>query len=94
MYLGQVEWAGSSDEVLVEKFSRFRDRRDFLLVSMNGSVTTMYSETDHAWVEASQGWNSGLVWIQGGGKEFVVISEQDGWRHARKYSRDGKELAC
>ena len=92
MYLGQVEWAGNSEEVLVEKFSRFRDRRDFLLVTVGGTVSTIYSETNDAWVEASQGWNSGLVWLQGG-KEFVVISEKDGWRHARRYSRDGKELA-
>ena len=92
IYLGQVEWAGNSDEILVEKFSRFRDRRDFLLVTVGGSVKTIYSETNEAWVEASQGWNSGLVWLQGG-KEFVVVSEKDGWRHARRYSRDGNELA-
>ena len=92
MYLGQVEWAGNSQEVLVERFSRFRDRRDFLLITVGGEVKTIFSETDKAWVEASQGWNSGLVWIRGG-QEFVVISEKDGWRHAYRYSRDGKELA-
>lgn len=95
MYLGQVEWAGNSEEVLVEKFSRFRDRRDFLLVTVSGEVSTVhtiYSETNDAWAESSQGKNSGLVWLQGG-KEFVVVSEKDGWRHARRYSRDGKELA-
>jgi dipeptidyl-peptidase-4 len=92
MYLGQVEWAGNSDEVLVEKFSRFRDRRDFLLVTTSGQIKTIFSETNDAWVESSQGKNSGLVWIQGG-KEFVVISERDGWRHAYRYSRDGQQLA-
>lgn len=92
IYLGQVEWAGNSDEVLVEKFSRFRDKRDFLLVSTSGQVDTIFSETNDAWVESSQGKNSGLVWIQGG-KEFVVVSEKDGWRHAYRYSRDGKEVA-
>lgn len=92
IYLGQVEWAGNSDEVLIEKFSRFRDRRDFLLMNVNGSVKTIYSETNDAWVEASQGWNSGLTWIREG-QEFVVVSEKDGWRHARRYARDGKELA-
>ena len=91
LYLGQVEWAGNSDEVLVEKFSRFRDHRDFLLVTVSGTVNTIYSETNDAWVESSQGKNSGLVWLQGG-KEFVVVSEKDGWRHAWRYSRDGKEL--
>jgi dipeptidyl-peptidase-4 len=92
MYLGQVEWAGNDDEVLVEKFSRFRDKRDFLLVHTSGQVETIFSETNDAWVEASQGKNSGLVWVRGG-KEFVVISEKDEWRHAYRYSRDGKELA-
>ncbi len=92
MYLGQVQWAGNSDEVLVERFSRFRDKRDFLLIRVGGEVKTIFSESDQAWVEASQGWNSGLVWIKGG-EEFVVISEKDGWRHAYRYSRDGKQLA-
>lgn len=92
IYLGQVEWAGNSDEVLVEKFSRFRDKREFLLASISGPVKTIFSETNDAWVESSQGKNSGLVWIQGG-KGFVVISEKDGWRHAYRYSRDGKEVA-
>jgi dipeptidyl-peptidase-4 len=90
IYLGQVEWAGNSDEVLVERFSRFRDRRDFLLINSSDQVQTIYSETNEAWVESSQGKNSGLVWIRDG-KEFVVITEKDGWRHAYRCSRDGQE---
>lgn len=91
MYLGQVEWAGNSNEVLVERFSRFRDQRDFLLVDVNGKVTQLFSESDPAWVESSQGKNSGLMWIRDG-QEFVVITEKDGWRHAYRYARDGREL--
>jgi dipeptidyl-peptidase-4 len=92
MYLGQVEWGGNNQEVLVERFSRFRDKRDFLLLSLSGEIKTIFSESNEAWVESSQGKNSGLVWLQGG-REFIVISEKDGWRHAYRYSRDGKELA-
>ncbi len=92
MYLGQVEWAGNSEEVLVEKFSRFRDKRELLVVHVSGEVETIFTETNDAWVESSQGLNSGIVWMQGG-KEFVVISEKDGWRHAYRYSREGQELA-
>lgn len=91
IYLGQVQWAGNSHEVLVEKFSRFRDRREFVLVDLNGTVETIYSESDTAWVESSQGKNSGLVWLKDG-REFVVVSEKDGWRHAWLYARDGREL--
>jgi len=91
-YLGQVEWAGNSADVLVEKFSRFRDQREFLLARTDGNVRRIYHEANEAWAESSQGKNSGLTWIRGG-KAFVVVSEKDGWRHAFLLSREGQELA-
>ena len=92
IYLGQVEWAGNSEEVLVEKFSRFRNQRDFFLAKTNGEVKSIFHESNDAWVESSQGKNSGLKWIRDG-KAFIVVSEKDGWRHAHLWSREGKELA-
>ena len=91
-YLGQVEWAGNSEEVLVEKLSRFRDERDFLLANVNGDVKQIYHESNAAWAVGSQGKNSGLTWVHDG-KAFVVLSEKDGWRHAFLWSREGKELS-
>ena len=90
-YLGMVEWAGNSNELLVEKLSRFRDKRDFLLADLEaGSIKTIFSESDPAWVVASYRKNAGLEWIRNG-RAFLVISEKDGWRHAYIYSREGKE---
>ncbi|PAY15931.1 peptidase S9 [Rhodopirellula sp. SM50] len=91
-YLGQVDWAGNSDELLVEKKSRFRDERVFLLASVDGPMKEIFRETNAAWAVGSQGKNSGLTWVRDG-QAFIVISEKDGWRHAFLYSRDGKELA-
>ena len=91
-YLGQVDWAGNSEEVLVEKLSRFRDQRDFLLATIGGDAKQIFHESNDAWAESSQGKNSGLTWIRGG-QAFVVVSEKDGWRHAFLWSREGKELA-
>lgn len=91
-YLGQVEWARSSGEILVEKMSRFRDQREFLLISLDGQVTTIYRETNPAWAVSAQGKNAGLTWLNDGAA-FVVVTEKDGWRHAYLYSREGKELA-
>lgn len=92
-YLGQVDWAGNSNEVLVEKLSRFRDQREFLLASIDtGDVQQIYHEANEAWAVGSQGKNSGLTWIRDG-KAFIVVSEKDGWRHAFLYSRAGKELS-
>lgn len=91
-YLGMVEWAGNSNELLVERLSRARDQREFFLASFDGNLRRIFEESNPAWVVASQGRNSGLEWIRDG-KQFIVISEKDGWRHAYLYSREGEELA-
>ena len=90
-YLGEVEWAGNSEEVLVEQLSRFRNRRDFFLAKTTGEPKQIFHEENKAWTDASQGKNAGLTWIRGG-QEFVVINETDGWRHAHRWSREGKAL--
>ncbi|MCM2369788.1 S9 family peptidase [Aporhodopirellula aestuarii] len=91
-YLGQVEWAGNSEEILVEKMSRFRDVHEFLLAKTDGEIKQIYYEKDDAWAVGSQAKNVGLTWVRGG-EAFIVISEKDGWRHAFLVSRDGTELA-
>lgn len=91
-YFGQVEWAGNSSEVLVEKMSRFRDQRDIYLWSVGGEVKTVFSEKNAAWAVGSQAKNTRVTWIRGG-DAFIVVSEKDGWRHAFTYSRNGEELA-
>ncbi len=90
-YLGQVSWAGNSEELLVEQFSRFRDERDFFIANVTtGEVTRIYHESDPAWVIASYRLNAGLDWI-GGGDSFLFLTEKDGWRHSYVYSREGRE---
>ena len=91
-YLGQVSWAGNSNELLVEKLSRFRDEREFLIADVRtGAIRRIFRESDPAWVIASYRKNAGLEWIRDS-RAFIVLSEKDGWRHAYVYSRDGKKL--
>ncbi|WP_373493653.1 DPP IV N-terminal domain-containing protein [Aquiflexum sp.] len=90
-YLGEVSWAGNSDEVLVEKRSRFRDERQFLIANINsGKTTNIYQESDPAWVVASYGTNGGVDWVHNY-SNFIVLTEKDGWRHAYLGSREGKK---
>jgi len=90
-YLGQVDWAGNSDEVLVEKLSRFRDKRKILLANVkNGTVTSIFEDSDPDWVVASYRKNIGIQWINNY-NNFVVLSEKDGWRHAYIGSRNSRK---
>ena len=91
-YLNQVSWTGNSDELLIEKLSRFRDAREFLLVDhRTGAIATGYAESDPAWVDMEPSANAGLEWIRGG-QAFVISSECDGWRRAYVISRDGSGM--
>jgi dipeptidyl-peptidase 4 len=88
-YLGQVSWAGNSHELLIEKHSRFRDKREFFMADVHkGTIEKIYEESDPAWVIASYGTNTGLDWVRNY-SEFLVLSEKEGWRQAYVCSRDG-----
>ena len=91
IYLGQVSWAGNSNELLIEKFSRFRNEREYLLYDVRTEkFERIFHETEPAWVIASIAKNTGLEWIEDG-RAFIVLSERDGWRHAYLCSRDGQK---
>lgn len=91
-YLNQVSWAANSEELLLEKSSRSRDAREFLLANhRTGVIAKAYAETDPAWVDMAPSSNEGLEWLRGG-KAMVIISERDGWRRAYVVARDGSGL--
>jgi dipeptidyl-peptidase-4 len=53
-YLGEIGWAGNSEELLIEKLSRFRNEREFLLANTRtGALRRIFHETDPAWVDGS-----------------------------------------
>ncbi len=88
-YIPTLGWAGNSEEVFIERHSRGRDERWFLIGNAaTGEIRTAYHETDRAWVDSSFMTNAGWDWLDGG-KSFVLISERDGWRHAYVAARDG-----
>jgi dipeptidyl-peptidase-4 len=92
-YLNPLDWAGNSDEVLIDKLSRCRDAREVLLANhRTGAITKAYAAADPAWVVSWVDMEPGcLEWVPGS-KSFVIFSERDGWRRAYVASRDGSSL--
>ena len=100
-YLPRMEWAASSDEVVIQQLNRLQNTNNVMLGDIRtGKVRSILTEKDEAWVDVSWGdldWNKkGLArgdveWIDGG-KRFLWASERNGWRHIYSVSRDGRDL--
>jgi dipeptidyl-peptidase-4 len=84
-YIAWMDWAADSRELAIQQLDRLQHTNKLLLADAStGAVRTTLAERDSAWVEVVDD----LTWF-GGGKEFLWLSERDGWRHAYVVSRDG-----
>ena len=89
-YIGQISWAGNSNELLVERHSRGRDKRELFMANVNnGQLNKIYEESDPYWVISSFGFNTGVEWFNNY-ENFLMISENEGWRQAYVFTRDGQ----
>ena len=93
-YLPRMEWAGNANELVVEQLNRKQNEAKLFYCDVNtGNAKTFYTDNDKAWVDVKSVWNdgdpTGWEWLDNG-KNFLWVSEKDGWRHIYKVSRDGK----
>ncbi len=94
-YLPRMQWAANSSELIVQQLNRKQNQSKLFYCSIaDGSSKDFYDESDKAWVDVRNVWNdedpAGWKWINNG-KEFLWVSEKDGWRHIYRISRDGKK---
>jgi dipeptidyl-peptidase-4 len=84
-YIAWMDWAANSGELAIQQLDRLQHTNSLILADAStGAVRTALAEHDSAWAEVVDD----LTWL-GGGKEFLWLSERDGWRHAYVVSRDG-----
>ena len=87
-YLGRMEWAANSSELLIQRLNRLQNTNDVLLGdARSGKVRVVLSERDSTWVELVDN----ITWLNGG-KSFTWLSERNGWAHVYQVSRDGKSV--
>lgn len=87
-YIARMDWAENPDELLVQQFNRLQNTNKLMLANATtGKANTIFVEQDKAWVEV----HDNLTWLNDG-KEFLWVSERDGWNHLYVVSRDGKTI--
>lgn len=93
-YIPRMEWAANNSQVILEQLNRKQNEAKVFLCNIaSGTSKSIYAEQDKAWIDVKSRWSddpAGWEWINGG-KNFLWISEKDGWRHIYTISRDGKE---
>lgn len=87
-YIPKMEWAASSDEVVIQQLNRLQNTNKVMLGEiLDGSVNTILTEKDEAWLDV----NNDLKWFNHG-RQFTWLSERDGWRHLYVVSRNGEKV--
>ena len=82
-YIPEMAWADSG-HVLIQHMNRLQNRNEYLLAdAATGASRTVLVDEDRAWVEV----NRNIPWINQG-REFLLLSERDGWRHLYRVARD------
>ena len=94
-YIPRMEWADNSSQVVLQQLNRKQNESKLFYCDVNtGEAKNFYTENDKAFIDIKSRWNdgdpAGWDWLNNG-KDFLWVSEKDGWRHIYVISRDGKE---
>jgi dipeptidyl-peptidase-4 len=95
-YIVRMEYVPGTSELVVQQLNRKQNETKLYKTSVGQTPTIIYSEKDEAWIEVPIMGNGytidfthSIEWLSGG-KEFLWISERDGWQHVYRLSTDGK----
>ncbi len=93
-YIPRMEWA-NNQQLIIQQLDRKQQQSKIMLLSIStGAASNIYQESDAAWIDIKSRWNNdnpiGWEWVNNG-KDFLWISEKDGWRHIYLISHEGKK---
>lgn len=94
-YIPRMEWTLNSNEIVLQQLNRKQNESRLFLCNVNtGAAKNFYTETDKAFIDIKSRWNNddpvGWDWFSTG-KDFLWVSEKDGWRHIYRIDKEGKE---
>jgi dipeptidyl-peptidase-4 len=84
IYVAEVGFAGSADEIWLTRLNRHQNRLDLMLANvLTGESRVIMADADEAWVDAHT-----PTWIDGG-RQYVYRSDRDGYSQLFLFDRDG-----
>jgi dipeptidyl-peptidase-4 len=87
-YIAFLEWIGSANQLVLQQFNRRQDTVRVLFAHVStGSVAPILTEHDAAWIDLQRK----LRFIHDG-REFLWLSERDGWQHLYRLDSKSKKV--
>lgn len=91
-YIPVMEWAPDSKQLILQQLNRKQNESNLMYCnSVTGIAKKIYTENDTAWIDIKMGWRDdpkGWSWVNDN-KDFIWVSEKDGWRHIYRVAKDG-----
>jgi dipeptidyl-peptidase 4 len=96
-YIVRVEFIPGTQELLLQQLNRKQNETKLIRYNASTKLTSeIYAERDAAWVDVPASKNTYSIdfthtfdWFNNG-KDFLWLSEKDGWQHIYRISSDGK----
>ncbi|MBS1558826.1 MAG: DPP IV N-terminal domain-containing protein [Bacteroidetes bacterium] len=97
-YLPRMEWLSPS-EILIQQLNRKQNEsKIFSCQALTGEAKQIYVETDKAWIDVygfsensyALDFRHPFVWLNNK-KEFLWLSDKDGWVHLYRIAKDGSK---
>lgn len=86
-YIPRMDWIPNTNEVILQQLNREQNQSKlFVANATTGSITEIYKETNQSWIDAQDQ----FFWLNGN-KEFIYLTEKDGFNHFYRISKDGKK---
>lgn len=100
-YIPRMQWIGKSDKLLIQQMNRKQNENTLWVYDLsNGELNNYYTEREKTWVDidhpdVTQG-RYGMTDISflSNERDFIWISENDGWRHIYKKSFNSDNEMC
>jgi dipeptidyl-peptidase-4 len=87
IYIPRVKWTSDSNVLSIRRMNRLQNRLEILHNNANtGAATVIWKEEDDAYVDVE--YADDLIYLKDG-KQFILTSEKDGYKHFYLYNIDG-----
>ncbi len=92
-YIPRMQWIGKSNKLLIQQMNRKQNENKLWLYDLEtGDLNNFYTEREDTWVDidhpdVAQGhWGMSDITFLSNERDFIWMSENDGWRHLYKKS--------